>query len=59
MMRDRTQPIDTINVNDDNTFNYVFNGKAGFIRSPAPFTRVFLARSGEARPIGGTDAALA
>ena len=32
MMRDHTQPIDTIYVNDDNTFNYVFNGEAGFYR---------------------------
>ena len=32
MMRDRTEPIDTIYVNDDNTFNYVFNGEAGYYR---------------------------
>jgi peroxiredoxin len=32
MMRDRAQPIDTIYVNDDNTFNYVFSGEAGFYR---------------------------
>ena len=32
MMRDRTQPIDTIQVNDDNTFNYDFTGQAGYYR---------------------------
>ena len=32
MMRDRTLPIDTIQVNDDNTFNYIFTGDAGYYR---------------------------
>ena len=32
MMRDRTEPIDTIYVNDDNTFNYLFTGEAGYYR---------------------------
>ena len=32
MMRDRTEPIDTIYVNDDNTYNYVFTGQAGYYR---------------------------
>lgn len=32
MMRDRTLPVDTIQVNDDNTFNYIFTGQAGYYR---------------------------
>lgn len=32
MMRDRTEPIDTIYVNDDNTYEYVFSGEAGYYR---------------------------
>ena len=32
MMRDRTEPIDTIYVNDDNTFTYVHSGTAGYYR---------------------------
>jgi len=32
MMRDRAQPMDTIEVNEDNTYNYVFKGQPGFYR---------------------------
>jgi peroxiredoxin/outer membrane protein assembly factor BamE (lipoprotein component of BamABCDE complex) len=32
MMRERTEPVDTIYLNDDNTYNYVFNGQAGYYR---------------------------
>ncbi len=32
MMRDKTQPVDTIVVNADNTFSHVFSGEAGFYK---------------------------
>ena len=32
MLRDRTQPVDTIEVNSDNTFNHVFTGEAGYYK---------------------------
>lgn len=32
MLRESTEPIDTIYVNDDNTFSYNFTGEAGFYR---------------------------
>jgi MYXO-CTERM domain-containing protein len=32
MLRDRAEPIDTIYVENDNTYNYVFTGPAGYYR---------------------------
>lgn len=32
LTRDSSIPIDTIEVNDDNTFNHIFSGEAGFYR---------------------------
>ena len=32
MLRDRAEAIDTIYVNDDNTYNYVYSGQAGYYR---------------------------
>ena len=32
MLRDRAEAIDTIYVNDDNTYNYVYSGPAGYYR---------------------------
>ena len=32
MLRDRAEAIDTIYVNDDNTYNYIYSGQAGYYR---------------------------